>query len=159
MPETPHQMTADEIISLLELAPHPEGGYFRQTWIETGTEGRPAGTCIYFLLKAGEDSHWHHVDSTEIWHHYAGAPVDLRIAETDVGPAEHILLGPDLAAGHRPQGLVPVRWWQAAATTGDWSLVGCTVSPAFDFSGFVLAEPGFDIPDLRQPSPTRSTLS
>lgn len=141
-------MTADEIIALLNLEPHPEGGHFRQTWIAAAREGeRAAGTCIYFLLKEGEASHWHKVDSTEIWHHYAGAPVALRIAAGDAGPAETIELGPDLAAGQRPQGIVPVDHWQAARALGGWALVGCTVSPAFDFRGFTLARPDFDIPD------------
>ncbi|WP_010138756.1 cupin domain-containing protein [Oceanicola sp. S124] len=148
-------MTAEEIIALLDLAPHPEGGHYRQTWIaETtgdgdGTSGPPArasGTCIYFLLRAGEASHWHHVDATEIWHHYAGAPVELRIAETEAGPAERLMLSPDLASGHRPQGIVPAGHWQAARAEGGWALVGCTVSPGFDFAGFTLAPPGFDIP-------------
>lgn len=140
-------MTADEIITLLDLAPHPEGGHYRQTWIAEAAPGeRPAGTCIYFLLKEGEASHWHHVDATEIWHHYAGAPVTLRLAETEAGPAQSLTLGPDLAAGERPQGIVPAHHWQAAQAVGGWALVGCTVSPGFDFAGFVLAAPGFDIP-------------
>ncbi|MCA0921598.1 cupin domain-containing protein [Pseudooceanicola nanhaiensis] len=140
-------MTADEIIAHLDLAPHPEGGYFRQTWIaESAGDARPAGTCIYFLLKAGESSHWHRVDATEIWHYYAGAPLILRIAATEAGPAQALRLGPDLAAGEVPQGIVPEGHWQAAATTGDWTLVGCTVSPAFLFEGFELAAPDFDIP-------------
>ncbi|MDF0600913.1 cupin domain-containing protein [Psychromarinibacter sp. C21-152] len=140
-------MTADEIITELGLAPHPEGGWFRQTWIAEAPEGaRPAGTCIYFLLKAGEASHWHRVDATEIWHHYAGAPLILRLAASAAGPAEARTLGPDLAAGQSPQVIVPTGHWQAAATTGDYTLVGCTVSPAFRFEGFELAAPGFDIP-------------
>ncbi|MGI3164725.1 cupin domain-containing protein [Pseudooceanicola sp. 200-1SW] len=140
-------MTADEIITLLDLAPHPEGGHYRQTWIAEAAPGeRPAGTCIYFLLKEGEASHWHHVDATEIWHHYAGAPVTLRLAETEAGPARSLTLGPDLAAGQRPQGIVPAHHWQAAQAVEGWALVGCTVSPGFDFAGFVLAAPGFDIP-------------
>ena len=139
-------MTADEIIDLLGLAPHPEGGYFRQTWIDDASAGRPSGTCIYFLLKTGEQSHWHRVDAVEIWHYYAGAPLLLSTSETDAGPAQVITLGPDLASGARPQGIVPKDWWQAAATTGDWTLVGCTVSPGFRFEGFELAAPGFDIP-------------
>ncbi|EAQ03545.1 hypothetical protein OB2597_02957 [Pseudooceanicola batsensis HTCC2597] len=139
-------MTAAEIIALLGLAPHPEGGHFRQTWIEDRPEGRPAGTCIYFLLAAGERSHWHRVDATEIWHVYAGAPLLLHLSESEAGPARTLRLGPDLAAGERPQGIVPQHWWQAAETTGDWTLVGCTVSPGFRFDGFDLAPPGFDIP-------------
>jgi hypothetical protein len=139
-------MTADEVIALLDLSPHPEGGYYRQTWIEDPAEGRPAGTCIYFLLKAGERSHWHRVDAVEIWHHYAGAPLLLHLAKDDAGPAKVLTLGPDLASGARPQGIVPKHWWQAAETTGEWTLVGCTVSPGFRFDGFELAAPGFDIP-------------
>lgn len=140
-------MTADEIIAMLDLAPHPEGGHFRQTWIADAVDGtRPAGTCIYFLLKAGERSHWHRVDATEIWHHYSGAPLVLSLAATEAGPAVGHMLGPDLAAGALPQVIVPEGHWQAARSTGDWTLVGCTVSPAFRFEGFELAPPGFDIP-------------
>ena len=139
-------MTADEIIARLRLSPHPEGGHYRQTWVEAPAEGRPAGTAIYFLLKAGEQSHWHRVDATEIWHFYAGAPLTLRIAETEQGPARTLTLGPDLANGALPQHIVPKDHWQAAETTGDWTLVGCTVSPGFRFEGFDLAPPGFTIP-------------
>ncbi|MBD3677666.1 MAG: cupin domain-containing protein [Rhodobacteraceae bacterium] len=140
-------MTADEIISTLGLAPHPEGGWFRETWrAEAATGERAAGTAIYFLLKAGERSHWHRVDADEIWHHYAGAPLLLRIAETEAGPAETRRLGPDVAGCERPQVLVPAHHWQAAETTGDWTLVGCTVSPGFQFEGFELAAPAFNIP-------------
>ncbi|MBR9649939.1 cupin domain-containing protein [Thalassovita aquimarina] len=140
-------MDAQEIIEKLQLQPHPEGGHYRQTWIETRTDGaRPAGTCIYFLLKAGERSHWHRVDATEIWHYYAGAPLILSLAETEAGPAGDHVLGPDLATGQAPQLIVPARHWQAARTTGDFTLVGCTVSPGFLFEGFELAAPGFDIP-------------
>lgn len=140
-------MTADQIIAQLGLERHPEGGWYRQTWMAEG-EGRPAGTAIYFLLKAGEHSHWHHVDAAEIWHFYAGAPLALRLSATDAGPATAHTLGPDLAAGQAPQVIVPPHHWQAARTTGDWTLVGCTVSPGFQFSGFHLAAPGFDIPDM-----------
>ena len=140
-------MTADDIIARLNLAPHPEGGHFRQTWIADAPQGeRPAGTAIYFLLRAGENSHWHKVDATEIWHFYAGAPLILSMSATDQGPKQDHILGPDLTAGQSPQLIVPIHHWQAAATTGDWTLVGCTVSPAFQFQGFTLAEPGFDIP-------------
>ena len=137
-------MTADEIIETLRLLPHPEGGWYRQTWVAEGP-GRPAGTAIYFLLKAGERSHWHRVDAAEIWHFYAGAPLTLRIAETEAGPAREHLVGPDLATA-RPQVIVPAHHWQAAETTGDWTLVGCTVCPGFRFEGFELAPPGFEIP-------------
>jgi len=140
-------MTTDQIIAHLNLAPHPEGGHYRQTWIAESEDGtRPTGTAIYFLLKAGETSHWHRVDAAEIWHYYAGAPLILSLAETDKGPATDHVLGPDLAAGQFPQLIVPKDHWQAALSTGDWTLVGCTVSPAFQFEGFELAAPGFDIP-------------
>lgn len=138
-------MTADEIIEALGLAPHPEGGWFRQTWVaEDGP--RPSGTCIYFLLKAGETSHWHRVDATEIWLFHAGAPLTLRIAATAEGPAVMHVLGPDIASGARPQIVVPKDHWQTAETRADWTLVSCTVSPGFLFEGFELAPPGFDIP-------------
>jgi predicted cupin superfamily sugar epimerase len=141
-------MDAQELIERLQLEPHPEGGHYRQTWVEdpkTGT--RAAGTCIYFLLREGEASHWHRVtDAVEIWHYYAGAPLILSLAETDAGPAEDKILGPDLSADQSPQIIVPANHWQAARSTGDFTLVGCTVSPGFLFEKFVLAPPGFDIP-------------
>lgn len=137
---------ADRIIEHLNLSPHPEGGHYRETWRAAEGTGRPAGTCIYFLLKAGEQSHWHRVDATEIWHYYAGAPLVLSMAETQSGPKADHRLGADLAKGESPQLIVPPHWWQAAQSTGDWTLVGCTVSPGFRFDGFELAPPGFDIP-------------
>ena len=140
-------MTAEDIIAALDLAPHPEGGYFRQTWVADAAPGeRPAGTAIYFLLRSGFPSHWHTVDATEIWHFHAGAPLLLRTAETETGPVNVQTLGASVTEGHRPQGIVPTGHWQAAETTGAWTLVGCTVSPGFSFDGFVLAPPGFDIP-------------
>ena len=139
-------MTAEEIIARLDLQPHPEGGWYRQTWIEDRPGARPSGTSIYYLLAEGQRSHWHRVDATEIWHYYAGAPLVLSLSETDAGPAVDHRLGPDLASGERPQIIVPTDHWQAARTTGAWTLVGCTVSPAFRFEGFTLAAPDFDIP-------------
>lgn len=139
-------MTADQIIAQLGLAPHPEGGWYRQTWIAETTGERASGTAIYFLLKSGESSHWHRVDAAEIWHFYAGAPLILSMAATDAGLARDRTLGPDLGAGQSPQIIVPPHHWQAARSTGDWTLVGCTVSPGFQFDGFELAAPGFDIP-------------
>ncbi len=138
-------LTADQIIAQLNLAPHPEGGYYRQTWVAEN-DGRPTGTCIYFLLKAGESSHWHKVDAVEIWLFHAGAPITLSIAATDEGSATEFLLGADLGKGETPQVIVPKDHWQAARTSGDWTLVSCTVSPGFLFDGFTLAAPGFDIP-------------
>jgi uncharacterized protein len=144
-------VTADEIIARLSLAPHPEGGWYRQTWVADLPPGsddgaRPSGTAILFLLKAGQGSHWHRVDAAEIWHFHAGAPLDLLTAATAEGPVLTTTLGSDLALGQTPQGIVPAHHWQAARTLGDWTLVGCTVSPGFRFDGFDLAPPGFDIP-------------
>ena len=137
-------MTADDIIAHLNLSPHPEGGHYRQTWIAENT-GRPTGTCIYFLLKEGEASHWHKVDATEIWLYHAGDPLILSVSATDDGPATDHLLSPDLTQG-APQLIVPKGHWQAARSTGAFTLVSCTVSPGFQFDGFTLAAPGFDIP-------------
>ena len=140
-------MTADEIVVRLGLAPHPEGGWYRQTWIADAAPGeRSAGTAILFLLREGERSHWHRVDAAEIWHFHAGAPLVLSLAASDAGPAREHVLGPELSAGQMPQIVVPRDWWQSARSTGDWTLVGCTVSPGFGFEGFTLAPPGFDIP-------------
>ena len=137
-------MTADEIIAELNLSPHPEGGHYRQTWI-ADNDGRPTGTCIYFLLAEGENSHWHKVDATEIWLYHSGDPLILSLSKTDKGPATDHVLGPDLATAS-PQIIVPKHHWQSARTTGAYTLVSCTVSPGFDFAGFELAPQGFDIP-------------
>lgn len=138
-------MSADAIIAKLGLSPHPEGGHYRQTWV-ADNDGRPTGTCIYFLLKAGETSHWHTVDASEIWLYHAGAPLTLSIAATDAGPARDHTLGPDVLQGEAPQIIVPTGHWQSARSTGDYTLVSCTVSPGFDFAGFHLAPQSFDIP-------------
>jgi predicted cupin superfamily sugar epimerase len=138
---------AEAIVARLGLRPHPEGGWYRQTWVAPAAPGeRPAGTAILFLLAAGERSHWHRVDATEIWHFHAGAALGLRLAADAAGPAQAVTLGPRVLAGEAPQAIVPAGWWQSAATTGAWTLVGCTVSPGFRFDGFDLAAPGFDIP-------------
>ena len=137
-------MTADEIIAKLNLAPHPEGGWFPETWA-ADNPGRATGTCIYFLLKSSERSHWHRVDAAEIWLYHAGAPLVLSLAADASGPAQDHLLSPDLTQGE-PQVIVPKGYWQAAKTTGDWTLVSCTVSPGFQFEGFELAPTDFDIP-------------
>jgi len=138
-------MIADEIIRLLGLKPHPEGGHFRETFRDPRVlaDGRAASTAIYFLLRRGERSHWHRIDAVEIWHYYAGGPLMLELAATDHGPVERVTLGPDLAQGERPQSVVPARHWQAAQTLGDWTLCGCTVAPGFDFKGFELAPKGW----------------
>ncbi len=138
-------LSADEVVALLGLAPHPEGGAFRETFRDphaVDATGRGASTAIYFLLRAGEVSRWHRVDAAEIWHWHAGAPLELRIANAD-GRAAHVL-GNDLVAGERPQGVVPAGAWQQARSLGAWTLVGCTVAPAFEFSRFELAAPGFE---------------
>jgi predicted cupin superfamily sugar epimerase len=133
--------TAAEIIARLELKPHPEGGHYRETFRDSrrDVDGRSASTAIYFLLARGERSHWHRIDAAEVWHYYAGSALNLQIAD-DVGQ-RRINLGPDLAAGEVPQIIVPAQAWQAAESTGDWTLVGCTVAPGFDFAKFELAEP------------------
>lgn len=143
--------SAKEIISHLQLQPHPEGGWYRQTWAGPERDGRPTGTCIYFLLAAGERSHWHRVDAEEIWLFHTGDPITLSIAADAAGPAERHRLGADLAAGQLPQIRVPSHAWQAAepapqdSSAIGWSLVSCTVTPGFLFSGFELAPPDFTI--------------
>ncbi len=139
-------MSADQIIARLRLQPHPEGGWYRQTWEGPQILGRASGTAIYFLLAAGQRSHWHRVDADEIWLYHAGAPLRLSLSETDHGPARHLTLGPDVLGDQTPQAVVHSGHWQAAQTLGDYTLVSCTVSPGFRFDGFVLAPPGFDIP-------------
>ncbi|MET0969477.1 MAG: cupin domain-containing protein [Tardiphaga sp.] len=131
--------TAAEIIAKLALQPHPEGGYYRETFRDTATDdrGRAASTAIYFLLEAGQRSHWHRIDAVEIWHYHAGAPLVLEIAD-DRG-RRSVTLGADVLAGELPQGIVPPHAWQAAKSTGDWTLVSCTVAPGFDFATFELA--------------------
>ncbi len=134
--------SAKDVIDALGLAPHPEGGYYRETWRDVPADGgRGRGTAIYFLLARGERSHWHRVDATEIWHWYAGAPLALSIAGD--APLATLRLGADIAGGERPQAIVPAGAWQSAEATEGWALVGCTVSPAFEFSGFELAPPGW----------------
>ena len=137
-------MTAEQIIAQLELEPHPEGGHFRETFRDGANEGeRSASTAIYYLLGKGEVSHWHSVDSAEVWHWYAGAALELLIAPPD-GASSRITLGPDLQADQRPQIVVPKHHWQSARSKGEWTLVGCTVAPGFEFSGFQLAPDGWE---------------
>jgi predicted cupin superfamily sugar epimerase len=135
--------TAAEIIARLELRPHPEGGFYRETFRDsrTDTNGRALSTAIYFLLARGERSHWHRIDAVEIWHYHAGDALILRTADNN--GQRSFRLGPDLVKGEVPQAVVPAQTWQAAESTGDWTLVGCTVAPGFDFAGFELAEKGW----------------
>ena len=129
-------LTADAVIRLLDLRPHPERGHFRETFRDA------ASTAIYFLLSRGERSHWHRIDSVEIWHWHAGAPLILEIAKKS-GGFDRIALGSDLAADERPQAIVPAHVWQAAQSLGEWTLCGCTVASPFDFKTFELAPPGW----------------
>jgi len=137
---------AETIIFSLGLQPHPEGGYYVETWRADAAPGkRPSGTAIYYLLRAGERSHWHRVDAAEVWHYYAGDPLALSTApgSGDEVPRRHVL-GPDIAAGQRPQFVVAPGDWQSAVSLGEWTLVGCTVSPGFRFEGFELAQPDWE---------------
>ncbi|KAI0015862.1 cupin family protein [Xylariomycetidae sp. FL0641] len=140
--------TAQDIVKALGLKPHPEKGYFVETFRDNATmeDGRAFSTQIYYLLegKVGV-SNWHRVtDAVETWHHYAGAPLRLSLSHDDGEPLRHVLLGPDVLAGQRPQAVVQVNEWQHAESTGDWSLVGCTVAPAFTFNSFQMAEEGWE---------------
>lgn len=142
-------MNADQIVERLQLIPHPEGGYYRETWrsdvlMNGADENRASATAIYFLLKTRQKSAWHRVDATEIWFHHAGDPLMLSMASDLGGEATEAMLGPDIESGERPQLLVPAHYWQAAEPVSDgahgYTLVSCVVSPGFEFSGFELAE-------------------
>src|SRR5215475_5062247 len=137
----PTELAAEEVARLLGLVPHPEGGQYRETFRDAATvgAGRAASTAIYFLLRAGERSRWHRVDAADVWHWYGGAPLALRVA-TAGGLIAHAL-GAELAAGERPQVVVPAGAWQSAESLGAWTLVGCTVAPGFQFKAFELAPP------------------
>jgi predicted cupin superfamily sugar epimerase len=132
-----------DVIEQLGLQPHPEGGFYAETWRADASVGeRAPGSAIYYLLRAGERSAWHRVDAAETWHHYAGDPLALSVADAsgEVAATVHDL-GPDVLGGEKPQIVVPTGAWQAAVSRGAWTLVGCTVSPAFEFDGFELAAP------------------
>ena len=134
---------AAAIIHALELKPHPEGGWYRETFRDDAGGGRAASTAIFYLLEQGQVSAWHRVkDAAEVWHFYAGGPLRLSLAAPD-GPRRDQLLGPDVLAGQSPQIVVPRGWWQAAEPLGAWTLVGCTVAPGFEFSAFELAPEGW----------------
>ena len=136
-------LSAADIITRLSLEPHPEGGHYRETFRDPRTDasGRSLSTAIYFLLARCERSHWHRIDTVDIWHHHAGNALSLQVA--DGSGTRTIRLGPDLTAGEVPQAVIPARAWQAAETTGDWTLLGCTVAPGFDFAKFELAPRGW----------------
>lgn len=135
---------AAEIIRLLDLQPHPEGGHFRETFRDLALDarGRAVSTLIYFLLEAGQLSRWHRVDAAEVWHFYAGASLELKTSQTGKETSVH-RLGPDLVTGERPQFVVPAHCWQSAMTLGAWTLVGCSVAPGFEFLGLEFAPPGW----------------
>ena len=137
-------LSATDIIRLLDLRPHPEGGYYRETFRDSRTDdrGRNLSTLIYFLLDAGAVSEWHRVDATEIWHWYAGAPLVITVSHNGHDASAHHL-GNVLTAGQRPQFIVPAGHWQTAVSLGAWTLVGCTVAPGFEFSGFEMAREGW----------------
>src|SRR3954468_22673266 len=135
-------LSAADVIRLLDLEPHPEGGHFRETFRDgEAIDGRAVSTAIYFLLARGEPSHWHRGDAAEVWHYYAGAPLVLEMAADERGPIRRMKLGPDIAMGERPQGVVAAGDWQAAESMGAWTLVGCTVAPGFEFAHFEMAPP------------------
>lgn len=130
-----------KIVEVLNMQPHPEGGYYVETWRDTeGVDGRAHSSAIYYLLAAGDFSHWHRVDAAEIFHYYAGAPLSITLSP-DGHEAEAFRLGPNIKAGERPQLVIPKGVWQTSTSLGAWTLVGCTVSPAFEFSGFEMAPP------------------
>lgn len=135
---------AQSIIERLGLSPHPEGGWYRETWRAPALPGeRASATAIYFLLEEGQKSHWHKVDAAEIWLWHAGAPLRLMTAPGEAGPVTETRLGGDVASGEAPQIVIPAHYWQAAEADAGWALVSCIVSPGFEFSGFVLADAGW----------------
>ncbi len=137
-------MKDEEIVRLLDLIPHPEGGFYRETFRAAAPDGgRGASTAIYYLLRAGDVSAWHRTDADEVWHHYAGGALELSLS-ADGRERSSVRLGSDLAAGERPQAVVPAGVWQSARPLGGWVLTGCTVAPAFDFAGFEMAPPGWE---------------
>ena len=138
--EISSELSGNEVIRLLDLQPHPEGGWYRQTFKDTpADEDRPHSTAIYYMLQAEEMSAWHKIDAVEVWHFYAGAPMSITLSPPDGQGATVHILGPDLRSGARPQVIVPTGWWQTAVSLGAWTLVGCTVAPGFRFDGFELA--------------------
>jgi predicted cupin superfamily sugar epimerase len=137
-------MSAEALIAALDLAPHPEGGWYRETWRAAAVAGeRASATAILFLLETGQRSHWHKADAAEIWLFHAGSPLRVLTAPDDAGPVTETRLGADVLAGEAPQRVIPPHHWQAAEADRGWALVSCIVSPGFDFAGFTLAPPGW----------------
>lgn len=135
-------LRAEDVVRRLDMSPHPEGGYFRETFRDPSDGRRAHSTAIYFLLGAGDLSAWHRVDAAEVWHWYAGGPLALTISANGHDVVAH-RLGSDLVAGEFPQLVVPANAWQTATSLGAWTLVGCTVAPGFEFSGFEMAPPNW----------------
>lgn len=132
------------IIARLGLEPHPEGGWYRETWRAEAPAGqRASATAIHFLLEGGQRSHWHRVDAAELWLWHAGHPLRLMTAVDAQGPVVDVTLGGDVLAGEAPQHLIPAHHWQAAEAGRGWALVSCMVSPGFEFAGFTLAPEGW----------------
>ena len=133
---------AEAVIRQLGLQPHPEGGWYRETWRAPAENGaRSGGTAIHYLLQRHQRSHWHRIDATELWLHQAGGALRLRTASR--GRVLERRLGPDVGAGDLAQAVVAPGEWQAADTGADWALMACVVVPGFEFSGFELAAPGW----------------
>ena len=141
------EITASEIIEQLDLEEHPEGGYFRETYrgneIVQGEDGkeRTAGTGIYFLLTEGVCTNWHRVRSDELWHFYCGDQLVLELID-DAGNFKQLMLGDELSEEGKIQQLIPKYCWQRAYSTGNYTLVGCTVNPGFEFEDFEMIESG-----------------
>lgn len=138
------KLDVDTLIRDLALAPHPEGGHYRETFranetVQTPRGVRAASTAIFFALRQGEFSAWHRVQADEVWHHYAGASAEVHVLYN--GEYQVLRLGQDLSTGQRPQGVVPAGAWQATHAKDGGVLFGCTVAPGFDFDDFELAGP------------------
>jgi predicted cupin superfamily sugar epimerase len=145
-------LSIEEIVAILGLAPHPEGGWYRQTFEDRADGQRAHSTAIYYLLGGGPAAAWHRVDAAEVWHWYAGAPLELSLSP-DGATVERLTLGTDIAAGQRPQVVVPRGAWQQARCLGEWTLCGCTVAPGFEFAHFEMAAPGWE-PGRAGPRPS-----
>ncbi len=152
-------MNADQVIAQLGLEPHPEGGHYRELWRDPAEDGgRGVLSTILYLLEPGEHSAWHRIDAVEVWHHHAGATLELQVSEDGAGRRTH-RLGADFAAGEVAQAVVPAGAWQSARGLGDWTLVGCAVAPAFEFAGFELAPPGWSPGDTPGDPPSPSEMT
>jgi predicted cupin superfamily sugar epimerase len=141
-------MTADDLIQSLNLAPHPEGGWYRETWRAPAEEGqRPASSAVYYVIRPGQRSHWNRVDADEIWLWHAGDPLEVSMSPGEAGPVTTIRLGGNVGAGEYPQLIIPKGHWQAAdpveGSAAGYTFISCIVAPAFEFSGFELAAPGW----------------